>query len=141
VSKKLKLDPHADKIDAYLAKKINKRAIAKLLDVDGTSDDFVSGTTEEILEATCDSARKRDSRRQGLCKLRLQLMALLTVDVCSAQLRSEVFSTHRQDGSSLLQKPVWLQFVGLTRKALDRGLPLVLRLSEGLGPTADELAC
>lgn len=29
----LRLDPHADKIDAYLAKQIDKRAIAKLLDV------------------------------------------------------------------------------------------------------------
>ncbi len=32
-AKKLRLDPHADKIDAYLAKQIDKRAIAKLLDV------------------------------------------------------------------------------------------------------------
>jgi transposase len=32
-AKNLKLDKHADKIDAYLAKGINKVAIAKLLDV------------------------------------------------------------------------------------------------------------
>ncbi len=32
-AKTLRLDPHADKIDAYLAKQIDKRAIAKLLDV------------------------------------------------------------------------------------------------------------
>lgn len=32
-AKKLRLDPQADKIDAYLAKEIDKRAIAKLLDV------------------------------------------------------------------------------------------------------------
>jgi len=32
-SKNLLLDPLADKIDSYLAKKIDKRSIAKLLDV------------------------------------------------------------------------------------------------------------
>ena len=32
-AKKLRLDVHADKIDSYLAKNIDKRAIAKLLDV------------------------------------------------------------------------------------------------------------
>ena len=32
-SKNLRLDPLADKIDSYLAKKIDKRSIAKLLDV------------------------------------------------------------------------------------------------------------
>jgi DNA invertase Pin-like site-specific DNA recombinase len=32
-AKKLRLDVHADKIDSYLAKHIDKRAIAKLLDV------------------------------------------------------------------------------------------------------------
>jgi transposase len=32
-AKNLKLDKHADKIDGYLAKGINKVAIAKLLDV------------------------------------------------------------------------------------------------------------
>jgi hypothetical protein len=32
-AKNLKLDKHAEKIDAYLAKRINKVAIAKLLDV------------------------------------------------------------------------------------------------------------
>ena len=32
-AKNLKLDKHADKIDSYLAKSINKVAIAKLLDV------------------------------------------------------------------------------------------------------------
>ena len=32
-SKNLRFDPLADKIDSYLAKKIDKRSIAKLLDV------------------------------------------------------------------------------------------------------------
>ena len=32
-SKNLRLDPLADKIDSYLAKKIDKRSITKLLDV------------------------------------------------------------------------------------------------------------
>jgi DNA invertase Pin-like site-specific DNA recombinase len=32
-SKNLRLDPLADKIDSYLAKKIDKRSLAKLLDV------------------------------------------------------------------------------------------------------------